>query len=104
MSHRSNRSRISVFVLVLTLVAPWASAAQPQSRHTAHTRAVSSNSMSWSLWEMLRGLVTGSWAKNGCSADPFGRPVCQQDPDPNPQSQVDAGCQVDPNGGCLNGR
>ena len=104
MSLCTSRSRIALLVLVLTLAAPWASASQHRSRHAKRSPATASDSMSWSLLEMFRGLFTGSWTKNGCSLDPFGRPVCQQDPSTStPPNQPEAGCQVDPNGGCVSG-
>jgi hypothetical protein len=104
MSHRSLRSGIAVLVLALILVAPWASASQPRGRRVVHPAEAASISMSWNhLAQILQRLFTGLWAKNGCRMDPFGRPVCEQDPDPTSQSQGEAGCQVDPNGGCVSG-
>jgi hypothetical protein len=101
---RLTRSRITLLVLVLVLVAPWASASQPRGRHAERSPERASISVPWNLLEILRGFFSDSWSKNGCSADPFGKPVCQQAPEANPPNQQDAGCQVDPNGGCVSGR
>jgi hypothetical protein len=103
MSSRPFRSRIALFVLVLILVAPWASASQLQGRHAGHSPKATSNPVSWSPLEILRGLFTRSWNKNGCSIDPFGNTVCQPVQGATPASQQDAGCQVDPNGSCIGG-
>jgi hypothetical protein len=96
-------SRIALLVLVLVLAASWASASQPRGRHAQRSRDVASNSMSWSLLEMLRGFFTGSWSKNGCSLDPFGRPVCQQDPSSSTPTSEN-GCSADPDGDCMSGQ
>ncbi|MEA2604754.1 MAG: hypothetical protein QOF89_5746 [Acidobacteriota bacterium] len=97
MSSRPFRSRIALFVLVLILIAPWASAAQPQHRHAGRAAEATSNPVSWSLLEILQGLLTGSWEKNGCSLDPNGKPVCQQD---SGTVTSENGCSSDPDGRC----
>ena len=102
MSRRTIRSRIALVVLSLVLVAPWASASQPQSRRTERSPGVMSSSLPWRLMEILRGLFPSSWAKNGCSADPDGRPVCQQVPS-TPTTTSENGCSLDPDGRCRTG-
>jgi hypothetical protein len=100
MSLCPTRSRIALLILVLVLAAPWASASQHRGRHAERSPETASNSVSWSLLEVLRGFFTGSWTKNGCSADPFGKPVCQQDPSSSTTTSEN-GCSADPDGRCT---
>ena len=90
MSNRNFRQSVVALVLVALLGAPLtASAAPRRAAGLLGERAVSSGLFTW-LWEFLGG----SWSKEGCMIDPFGR--CVSD-----SLETEEGCRIDPNGRCV---
>lgn len=80
----------AVLLLVLTLIlaAPM-QAAGPAGSPPAEPAA---KSILTQVWDLL----TGVWARSGCTIDPDGRCV----PPPSPTIEIDSGCTIDPNGRC----
>ena len=87
------RRAAAVLVLGLTLLSPWAAAAQPHDR-TAHHSGHSAVQVEQGVWGKVWWVLTSLWSKNGMSIDPNGLL--------SGQPTADAGCSPDPNGRCSN--
>ena len=89
--HRSNLSRVALWmVLTLLLAVPSLYAGEP-ARSGATARA------SWDFLARVWEVFSSVWSKNGCRIDPSGLCVAHQS-SPAPSEN---GCGIDPNGLCV---
>lgn len=92
------RCQAAVFVLAVTLAAPWTAAAEPRSSngHRAEPRLMAISDFLSHTW----GLFQSLWNEEGSRADPLGNPQSDEgsrmDPLGNPQSNE--GPRADPLG------
>ncbi|HEV8577890.1 MAG TPA: hypothetical protein VGX68_02310 [Thermoanaerobaculia bacterium] len=96
--------KLSAFTLALALTASGALAKPRQKPEPP--RQIPASAATEDVFSRLLGWLGGLWTKEGCVIDPSGQ--CKESSGTTvapPDSHVDAGCGIDPNGGpCAGGQ
>lgn len=101
MFNLSFRRAAVALVLGWTLLSPWASASELQSR-TAHRSGRSVSQAVEGVFGQFWGVFTSFLNKAGCSADPFGL-LGSQPATSSSAGSCENGGSIDPNGRCASG-
>jgi hypothetical protein len=103
MSRMNRKSRAAVLMISFGLLVASAAAAGGRSTPQRHALVAARPAEGASLLARLQHLLTGLWAPNGASLDPFGNPqanaVNPSASSPSAETAGDNGASLDPFGG-----